>query len=186
MILVLCGIPGAGKSSVLNALQERFASLKIVNYGDVMLEAGANQGLDRDALRRLPIDKQQEVGLAAAQKIAQRGGQGVTIVDTHAFIRTPMGYIPGIPLKVLNALSPKGLVFLQTSPSIIVERRQRDPSRKRDQESLEELALHQELTRDLLVSASMFTGAVLCIVNNDGKNISDNIQPLVNFIGSKP
>lgn len=180
MILVLCGIPGAGKSSVLNALKERFSTIKIVNYGDVMLEEGAGQGFDRDALRRLPIEQQQDIGLAAAQKIGK--SVGLTIVDTHAFIRTPMGYIPGIPLKVIEALRPKGFIFLQTSPKVIVERRERDKSRNRDEESLEELALHQELTRALLTSASMMTGRVLCVLNNDSVNISDNIRPLINFI----
>jgi adenylate kinase len=46
MILVLCGIPAAGKSSILNALKDRFPAIPIVNYGDVMLEEGAGQGLD--------------------------------------------------------------------------------------------------------------------------------------------
>ena len=184
MILVLCGIPGAGKSSVLSALKERFPAIHIVNYGDVMLEEGAGQGFDRDALRRLPIEKQQEIGLEAAHKIARNSGRGITIVDTHAFVRTPMGYIPGIPHKVLDALKPRGLIFLQTSPSIIIERREGDKSRKRDEETMDEIALHQELTRSLLVSASMVTGAMLCVVNNDGDNISENIRPLVKFLQS--
>jgi adenylate kinase len=95
-----------------------------------------------------------------------------------------VGYCPGIPLKILNALNPKGLILVQSSPSTIIERRQRDNLRKRDKEDLSELTLHQELTRGFLVSASILTGAVLCIVNNDSEKISENIQPLIKLIES--
>lgn len=181
MIIILVGVPGSGKTTVLNALKSTYPSIDIVNYGEVMLKEAALQGLERDALRKLPVDKQQEIGLAACQRIAKEDKK-LTIVDTHACIKTPVGYCPGIPLKVLNALNPKGLVLVQASPSIIVERRAKDSQRKRDDEDLNELSLHQELTRNYLVAASTLTGAVLCIVNNDSENLSNNIQPLVQFI----
>jgi adenylate kinase len=134
-------------------------------------------------LRSLPIEKQQEIGIAASHKIAQRK-HPLTIVDTHACIKTPVGYCPGIPLKILNALNPKGLILVESSPSIILERRQKDNSRKRDKERLSDLTLHQELTRSFLASASVLTGAVLCVVNNDSEKISENIEPLVKLIES--
>lgn len=183
MILILVGIPGSGKSSVLNALKELFPSVNVVNYGEIMLQEAAHQGLERDAMRTLSIEKQQEIGLAAAQKIA-KANHRLTIVDTHACIKTPVGFCPGIPLKILTALNPKGLILVQSSPALIIERRQKDISRKRDKEDLSELTLHQELTRTFLVSASALTGAVLCIVNNDSGKISENIQPLVKLIES--
>ena len=63
-------------------------------------------------------------------------------------------------MKILNILNPTALVCIQASPRMIIERRMRDGSRKRDEENLTELTLHQELTRNYLVAASTLTGAI--------------------------
>ncbi len=183
MIVILVGIPGSGKSTVLKTLKDVSPSITIVNYDEVMLREALFQGFERDFLRKMSIEKQQEIGLAASLKIAQKS-QGITIVDTHACIKTPVGYCPVIPLKILNALNPKALVLVQCSPSLLVERRAQDSLRQRDEEELHELALHQELTRAYLAAASTLTGAVLCVVNNDSESITENIQPLVKLIQS--
>lgn len=183
MIVILAGIPGAGTSTVLKALKDRHSSITIVNYGEVMLREAALQGFERDFLRKMSNEKQQEIGLVASRKIAEKS-QGITIVDIPACIKTPVGYYPGIPLKILNALNPKALVLVQCSPSSIVERRARDGLRQRDEEELHELALHQEFTRAYLAAASILTGAVLCIVDNESESLTENIQPLVKLIQS--
>lgn len=183
MNIILVGIPGSGKSTILKTLNDLYPSIAIVNYGEVMLKEATLQGLDRDSLRKLPIEEQQEIGLAASHKISQQS-HGLTIVDTHACINTPVGYCPGIPLKILNALNPKALVLVQSSPSIIMNRRVRDSFRNRDEEDLNQLILHQELTRGYLVSASTLTGAVLCLINNDSEMILENIRPLVKLVES--
>ena len=177
MIIILVGVPGAGKSTILKAVED-VCTVNIVNYGEMMLQQAAKQGLERDAMRRLPVDQQQEIGVAAAQCIMQQK-DSLTIVDTHGCIKTPVGYCPGIPLKILNILNPTALVCIQASPSVIIERRLRDGSRRRDEEDLAELTLHQELTKDYLVAASMLTGAVLCMINNDKEIVSENIDPLL-------
>lgn len=183
MILILAGIPGSGKSTVLNVLKSEFPSINIVNYGEMMLQEAALQGLERDTIRKLPIEQQLKIGLSASNKISQTT-HPLTIVDTHACIKTPIGFCPGISLPILNSLNPKGFILVHSSPLIILERRKNDQSRKRDNENVSDLALHQELTRTFLVSASILTGAVLCIVNNDSEDISENMQPLRNFIES--
>lgn len=183
MILILAGVPGSGKSTVLNVIKNMFPAIQIVNYGEVMLQEAALQGLERDTLRHLPVEDQQEIGYKACCKIAEN--HNFTIVDTHACIKTPAGYCPGLPLKILNALNPKGLILIESSPSIIIERRQKDKLRKRDEEDLIELAKHQELSRSYLVSASVLTGAILSIINNDSENISENLQPLIKFIETR-
>lgn len=184
MTIILVGIPGTGKSTILNAIKNEKPFITVVNYGEIMLQEAALQGLERDALRKLPIEEQQEIGLAASLRIAQKSHHSLTIVDTHACVKTPLGYCPGIPMKILKALNPKGLVLVQSSPSIILDRRFKDGSRKRDDEDLNSLHLHQELTKAFLVSASTITGAILCILNNDSEIVAENIGPLVRLIDS--
>lgn len=151
----------------------------MVNYGEVMLR----QGIDRDALRRMPLEQQQEQGLRAACTIAQES-KGITILDTHACIKTDVGYCPGLPLKVLNALNPKALVLIEASPAQVIERRSRDHSRQRDQESEQEITCHLQLTLDYLAAASILTGALFCRIENGNRAISENIQPLLRLIKS--
>ncbi|MBA3958228.1 MAG: adenylate kinase [Parachlamydiaceae bacterium] len=181
MTIILAGIPGAGKSTVLNALKSTCPSVTVVNYGEMMLQEAAHLGLDRDSLRQLPIDKQQDIGVAASHRIAHLDSE-LTIVDTHACIKTPFGYCPGLPQKILNVLCPNALVMVQATPATILERRQFDHSRKRDEESLDQLAQHQELTQAYLVSASVITGAIFCVINNDVEDVFQSITPLVQLV----
>lgn len=183
MIVVLVGVPGSGKSTILKATIELCPFVQEVNYGEIMLKEAALRGADRDALRKMAVDKQQEIGQAAAARIAKES-KGLTIIDTHACIRTETGYCPGLPLKILNALNPKAFVMVECPPDLIVERRLKDASRKRDEESLQELSLHQELTRAYLAACSTLTGAVLCIVQNGRNPISENIHPLQKLLHS--
>jgi len=183
MLIVVVGIPGVGKSTVLEAILRKCPSTTIVNYGDVMVQEAMLSGIDRDTLQKMPIKKQQEMGKAAAVRIASEA-RGVTIVDTHACIRTEIGYCPVLPLQVLEVLQPQALVLITCSPLLIIKRRERDGKRMRDEENIPELTLYQELAREYLVACSTLTGAPLCIVHNDSDAVSHNIRSLVRLIES--
>ena len=181
--IILVGIPGSGKSSILKETVRQIPSVHVANYGDKMLEIASSEGLTRDMLRKMAIKDQQKIGVKAAKKI-MREKQAITIVDTHALIRTDIGFCPGLPREVLEILEPKALAWIECPPSVIVQRRSKDASRSRDEESEEELALHQELTRAYLTSCSMATGAILCHIFNDSSSISQNALPLIHVVQS--
>jgi adenylate kinase len=69
---------------LIQSIGDVFAAIDIVNYGEVMLREAAFQGLDRDTLRHLPIEKQQEIGLAASHKIAQANHHLTISIHMHA------------------------------------------------------------------------------------------------------
>ncbi len=182
--IIVVGIPGSGKSSILEEVVRQTPFVDVVNYGDKMLEEAISEGITRDLLRKMPIQEQQKIGIKAAKKIIEQKDKKnrITIIDTHALIRTKTGYCPGLPLEVLKILSPRACVWIECSPSIILQRRKQDHSRMRDEEAEEELSIHQELTRSFLTACSMFTGAILCRVHNDTPSIGQNALVLIQLI----
>lgn len=179
--VILVGIPGSGKSSILQEISRQNPHVVIVNYGDVMLEEAKAQGLTRDSLRKMPIASQQEIGIRTAKRIVESKSE-ITLIDTHALVKTEVGFCPGLPKEVLRTLSPKAFGWIECPPALIVQRRKSDSSRTRDQETEEELAIHQELARSYLAACCMETGALLCTIVNRGSSIEKNCQPFLRLI----
>jgi adenylate kinase len=52
--IIVTAVPGAGKSTILKRVVEKIPSIKIVNFGDIMLEEASKRfGInDRDELRK--------------------------------------------------------------------------------------------------------------------------------------
>lgn len=181
--IVLVGIPGTGKSSILKEVCQ-LSNVTVVNYGDKMLEEAASESIARDALRKMPFREQQKIGVKASRKIVQQHTDEVVIIDTHALIRTNTGYCPGLPLEVLQILSPTAYVLVECRPDIILARRSKDCERTRDEETEEELLIHQDLTRSFLTACCMQTGSLLCYIQNNSPKIDQNAMPLVRLIQS--
>ncbi len=180
--IVLVGIPGSGKSSILKEVLRASPFVTVANYGDAMLEEAKAEGLTRDMLRKMPISSQQEIGIRAAKQIMQSKNTAITIIDTHALIKTEIGFCPGLPKEVLNVLSPKVLTWVECPPSLIIQRRTSDASRHRDHETEEEMTIHHELTRAYLAACCMETGALLCRIVNRDSAIEKNCQPFIRLI----
>ncbi len=166
--VIITGVPGVGKSTVIEAARAH-AGYPVVVYGTVMFEVAKSRGLvkDRDEMRRLDPAVQREVQVAAAEKIATMGD---VIVDTHCAIKTPKGFLPGIPAWVAEKLRLKQVILVEASPEEILKRRANDPSRARDPDTAADVADHQEINRRFAASVSTLTGAtVKVILNRDGR-----------------
>jgi adenylate kinase len=162
--VIITGVPGVGKSTVIDAAQKA-AGYKVVVYGTEMFTVAKAKGLvkDRDEMRKLPPATQREIQELAAHAIAQMGD---VIVDTHCTIKTPKGYLPGIPAWVAQALKPKQIILVEAPPEDILARRQNDPSRARDPDSVGEIAEHQSINRMNALSVAVLTGATVRIIEN--------------------
>lgn len=182
--IVLVGIPGSGKSSIIRETLLHVPALAVVNYGDKMLEEAASEGITRDMLRKMSFREQQQIGIEAAKTIMQETIGEIALIDTHALIRTPIGFVPGLPHEVLQILSPSACAWIECLPSLILQRRAGDSARKRDVETEEELALHQDLTRSFMTACCMASGSLLCRIPNNSLAISENARPLVRLIKS--
>lgn len=171
MLCVVLGIPGVGKTTVLNATAD-VADVRRLNFGTYMFEEAKKQGLvkDRDEMRKLPREKQMELQQVAAERIHADSRTGNVIVDTHGSIKTPKGYMPGLPEKVLRALSPDALVLVECPAQDIYNRRNKDASRQRDPDTAEDIDEHQMMNRSFAaVYADLTNSTVLIVKNLEGK-----------------
>jgi adenylate kinase len=159
MSSIIGGIPGVGKTTVLDQISE---FIRVVNFGTVMLELSGLE--DRDMLRTLPLEHQIELQKKAAEAINSMGN---VVVDTHYSIKTPSGYLPGIPPWVMDRLGIERVIVIEVDEEMILKRRSKDPSRERDRESLADIKEHQWVNRAFAVSLAQMKGATLSIVKND-------------------
>jgi adenylate kinase len=185
--VVIVGIPGVGKSTVVNKVVELMSSkslkTKVVNYGTVMMEeASRRHGIkSRDDMRKLPVELQRDLQVNAASRISSVQEE-FAIIDTHLFIATKEGFWPGMPMDVLQALKPTHLVLVTATVEEIKRRRESDPTRLRDTATFESLTLELEAARTLLFSSSLVCGCPALIVTNpDGlaDNAAENIVKAV-------
>ena len=81
MRVVVSGIPGVGKSTVLEMLKKK-TDYEIINFGTLMYEMARDIGLvkSRDELRKLPIDTQINLQKKASAAI---GKMENVVIDTH-------------------------------------------------------------------------------------------------------
>lgn len=172
-LVIVTGIPGVGKTTVLKAALElcsgRSVRVQHVNYGDIMFEMATAQGLAkaRDEMRKLPVKDQVELQLAASNKIRAMAKDSNVILDTHMFIRTSDGYMPGIPSWVAESLLPDSVVLLEAEPEEISKRRTKDAQiRTREADSPSKVAEHQLLGRAGAAAISVQTGCTVAIAEN--------------------
>jgi adenylate kinase len=170
--VVVVGIPGVGKTTVVDKVRSEISDSKLVTFGTVMFEEGMKLKWikDRDQMRKMPVEKQRRLQTLAATKIS-RMKENVVFVDTHLFIRTREGYWPGLPFDVVRAMKPTHLLLVEADPEEIAARRAADKTRTRDKLSREDLAAELALGRSFLAASSTLTGAPMLIVaNHNGRS----------------
>lgn len=179
-LVVVAGIPGSGSTTVLTKALEHLDYLHI-NYGDVMLEIAEKEGLvdDRDSIRKLSPEVQKEIQRKAAKNIKERSEQDNIIVDTHCTIKTPKGFLPGLPKWVLDELQPDMFVLLEANGDEILIRRINDTTRIRDLEKLSDIKLHQEMNRAVSMAYAALTGATVKIIKNHDNKLDESVEEMI-------
>jgi adenylate kinase len=184
-VVVITGTPGVGKSTVLErALEEIEEGYEIINFGDAMLEVALERGVveDRDEMRKLDPQVQKDIQRMGAKKIAEAAKTKNVIVDTHATIKTPRGYLPGLPIWVLEELMPDVVVVVEADPSEIAGRRSSDATRVRDEENISEIEEHQLLNKDAAISCSVLTGCTAAVIENHDDALEEAAKDLASVL----
>ena len=94
-------------------------------------------------------------------------------------IRTPSGYLPGVPRWTIEQLDPNRIVVIETMPDEIRSRRADDPERDRTMNSVEEIAEQQDIAREMSSAAAALSGAYLKPVQNRAGKVDDAAEALV-------
>jgi adenylate kinase len=163
-IIVVTGIPGVGKTTVMKKAAEGM-DIQFVTFGTVMVDIAMEQGLvkDRDDMRKLTLEQQKELQIKSAEKIASMGN---VILDTHCTVKTPKGYMPGLPEWVVKRINPLAIVVVEADSEEIYNRRAKDTTRNRDPDTKEEIHEHQMINRAAAMAYAALTGATVKIVFN--------------------
>lgn len=185
--VVMVGIPGVGKSTVVSKivelLNQKNKSVSVVSFGTVMFEEAQKNGVkDRDELRKLEMQKQKNLQKMAAQTIANKN-DNVVIIDTHAFIKTPAGFYPGLPEHVLRIIQPSNFIAVSARPEEIYNRRMKDETRQRDIVSIEKIKKELSVQDSMLATCSVLCGSPMKpILNAEGK-IDEAANAVIKAIG---
>ena len=185
--IILVGIPGVGKTTLLTTMVEILKSNKknvvVINYGSLMFDVAKENGLtDRDQLRKLSVSEQQRLQKIAAEKISHHEEE-VVIIDTHAFINSPEGYYPGLPEHVLKIIKPTNFVSVSAKPEEIYNRRMKDDTRNRDKITLANIKKELDVQSGMISACAVITGSpVRLVLNGEGK-IDETADKIIRAIG---
>lgn len=188
-IAVVVGIPGVGKTTLLNRVSmlanlEKI-KLSIVNIGSIMFSIALNRNLvnSRDEIRMLNLDVQEELRRASYTKLIEiKNTNALTIVDTHYLIRSRGGYLVGLPKSLLDCIQPDFFAIVEAPVREIIKRRQADKTRSRDEVSLDEIEIEQSITRNsIFVLAALYNANVVRIINEEGR-VDEAARKLFNFL----
>ena len=181
MKIILLAVPGAGKTTIIQFVQKLRPHVKHIVYGDIMLEIAQSNQLvrNREDLRTLTISQQKHIQKEAAHHIAAI--EGDVIIDTHASVKTPVGYWSGLPANIIQEIGPDLIVLLEFHPEAVMNRRNKDkkirqpkitergliinPRPSRDHENRDEIELHQDINRHYAIASSHQIGCPLKIID---------------------
>ncbi|MBA2862061.1 adenylate kinase [Methanococcus maripaludis] len=187
-VVVVTGVPGVGGTTVtqkaMDILSEEGLNYKMVNFGSAMFEVANEEGLasDRDQMRKLDPETQKRIQKMAGRKIAEMAKEYPVAVDTHSTVKTPKGYLPGLPAWVLTELNPDMVIVVETDGDEILMRRLSDESRKRDLETTASIEEHQFMNRAAAMSYGVLTGATVKIVKNKNGLVDNAVEELISVL----
>ena len=173
-IIVVTGIPGVGKTTVMKKAAEGM-DINFVTFGTIMIEIAQEMKLvkDRDEMRKLTLEQQKKLQIKTAERIAKMKN---VILDTHCTVKTPKGYMPGLPEWVVKKINPTAIVLVEADPEEIYNRRAGDKTRNRDPDTKEQINEHQMMNRAAAMAYAALTGATVKIVFNHDNAIDEAVK----------
>ena len=185
--VVVVGIPGVGKTTVVKKLaeiiKEHKKTVDVTSFGTIMFEVAKENGLqNRDELRKLPISEQRKLQRNAAEKLSKIEDD-VLIIDTHAFIRTSEGFNPGLPYQVLQIIEPTHFIIVTAKTEEIYNRRMKDETRNRDKVTITTIKKELDIQSAMMSACSILSGSPLTQVQNNEGKLEEAANKIIKAIG---
>jgi adenylate kinase len=187
MIVIVVGVPGVGKTSVINEAKKYLKyEFKVVNTGDIMFELAKEKYNinNRDEIRKkLTFEQQREIQREAIKRIKEMEKESDVILDTHLVIESYEGYIPGMLREYAEILRPDGIVVIISDPDKIFVRRLRDIQiRGRDIENLKRIEIQQNLTIYFTTIFMFEYGTIVEVINNEEGLLEESAKKFAEFL----
>jgi len=187
MIIIVVGVPGVGKTSVINESKKYLKyEFEVVNTGDIMFELAKEKYNinNRDEIRKkLTFEQQKELQREAIKRIKEMEKENDIILDTHLVIESYEGYIPGMLREYSEILRPDGIVIIISDPDKIFVRRLRDIQiRGRDIENLKRIEIQQNLTIYFTTIFMFEYGTIVEVINNEEGLLEESAKKFAEFL----
>ena len=187
MIVLVIGVPGVGKTSVINEAKKYLKyEFKVVSTGDIMFELAKEKYNinNRDEIRKkLTFEQQKEIQSEAIKKIKEMEKENDIILDTHLVIESYEGYIPGMLREYAEILRPDGIAVIVSDPDKIFVRRLKDIQiRGRDIENLKRIEIQQNLTIYFTTIFMFEYGTIVEVINNEEGLLEESAKKFAEFL----
>jgi len=187
MIIMVVGVPGVGKTSVINEAKKYLKyEFKVVNTGDLMFELAKEKYNinNRDEIRKkLTFEQQKEIQKEAIKRIKEMEKESDIILDTHLVIESYEGYITGMLKEYAEILKPDGVAVIISDPDKIFVRRLKDIQiRGRDIENLKRIEIQQNLTIYFTTIFMFEYGTIVEVINNEEGLLEEAAKKFAEFL----
>jgi adenylate kinase len=187
MIVIVVGVPGVGKTSVINEAKKYLKyEFKVINTGDIMFELAKEKYNinNRDEIRKkLTFEQQKEIQKEAIKRIKEMEKESDIILDTHLVIESYEGYIPGMLREYAEILRPDGVAVIISDPDKIFVRRLKDIQiRGRDIENLKRIEIQQNLTIYFTTIFMFEYSTIVEVINNEEGLLEESAKKFAEFL----
>jgi adenylate kinase len=187
MIVIVVGVPGVGKTSVINEAKKYLKyEFKVINTGDIMFELAKEKYNinNRDEIRKkLTFEQQEEIQREAIKRIKEMERESDIILDTHLVIESYEGYIPGMLREYAEILKPDGIAVIISDPDKVFVRRLKDIQiRGRDIENLKRIEIQQNLTIYFTTIFMFEYSTIVEVINNEEGLLEESAKKFAEFL----
>lgn len=168
---MITGVCGVGKSTITQELS-RNLNLTWGDYADLMLEVMGET--DKDKIQYLGWETRRsvydQVENLIAERFSKHNSDGrIHLLENHLTI-VQDGAVVSFPVGDYEKYNLIGLVSVTASPQAILDRRLKDPTRKRLTDTLELIEKQQRVNAEEAIKVSKYLGVPLMeVANGDGK-----------------
>ena len=176
-IIIICGAPGVGKTTVANALARDGRT--VANIGTMMNELGSSGKYyvkSRDRIRYRSMEVNSRLRLNAARRIRRMHGD--VIIDTHASVIAGDHVVSGMPLNFMKPLAGEvsAIIYLDASNTELMARRLKDSDRNRQRQSDLEIDRQRDVNLATLSYYMVTLDIPIYIINNRENKVKDTVK----------